>query len=68
MPLDHPDDLEAVDSNYQNLYSLDGDISELGLSFSDDLICSICGKAETFDLRSNNNDQCDVTENNKVNK
>ena len=44
------------------------DVSELGLSFSDDLRCSICEKSESFDLQSNNNYQCDVTENNKVRK
>lgn len=67
MPLAHPDDLEAIDSKYyQNLHLLDEDISEFGLTFSDDLRCSICGKVENFDLKSNTNDQCDVNENNKV--
>ena len=59
--------MEATDGEYyQKFQSLDGDISDLGLSFSDLLCCPMCGKNETFDLRTNNIDQNDVTESNKV--
>ena len=67
MSLVHPDDMEATDGEYyQNFQSFDGDISDLGLSFSDLLCCPMCGKNETFDLPTNSNDWCDVTESNKV--
>ena len=42
MQLVHPDDMEAIDGEYyQNFHSFDGDISELGLSFSDLLYCPV---------------------------
>lgn len=63
----HPDDLETIDGEfYQNFQSFDGDISELDLSFSDSLCCPVCGKPETFKLPTANNNDCDVTETNKV--
>ena len=59
--------MEATDGEYyQNFQSFDGDISDLGLSFSDLLCCPMCGKNETFDLSTNIIDQNDVTESNKV--
>ena len=69
MSLTHPGDLETIHSvYYQNFHSFDGDISELGLNFSDSLCCPICGKNEKFSLLTNNADQSDilVTEKNKV--
>ena len=67
MSLVHPDDMEATDGEYyQNFQLFDGDIGDLGLSFSDLLCCPMCGKNETFDLPTNSNDWCDVTESNKV--
>ena len=67
MQLVHPEDMEAIDGEYyQNFHSFDGDISELGLSFSDLLYCPVCGNHESFDLPSNSGNQCEVTEKNKV--
>jgi len=69
MALVHPDDLETTDGEYyRNFQSLDGDISELGLSFSEYVCCPVCGKHESFSLPTNNSNQFDVTENNKVRK
>ena len=67
MQLVHPDDMEAIDGEYyQNFHSFDGDISELGLSFSDLLYCPVCGNHESFDLPTSNGNKYNVTENNKV--
>lgn len=69
MPLVHPDDLETTDGEYyQNFCSVDGDISELGLSFSEFLCCPVCEKYESFDLPSTKSYQHDVNEHNKVRK
>ena len=69
MSLIHPNDLETIDGEYyQNFHSMNEDIGELGLSFSEGLCCSVCGKLESFDLSINNSSQFDVTENNKVRK
>lgn len=69
MSLVHPDDLETIDGEYfQNFHSFEGDISELGLSFSDGLCCPVCQQCESFSLPTNSSNQYDVTENNKVRK